>query len=65
MVPELIRMLAAAEEGGDPDIGKLLGQFLQYGIVGVIVLLMPRSTSPDSTSQASSCGQPDDPNETA
>ncbi|MEU1457622.1 hypothetical protein [Streptomyces avermitilis] len=41
MVPELIRALAVAQEaGGGPDIGKLLGQFAQYGVVGLIVVLL-------------------------
>ncbi|MEV5429123.1 hypothetical protein [Streptomyces sp. NPDC052701] len=41
MVPDLIRVLAAAEEaGGGPDIGKILGQFAQYGVVGLVVVLL-------------------------
>ncbi|CAM5330635.1 hypothetical protein [Streptomyces aurantiogriseus] len=39
MIPELLRSLAAVEESG-PDIGKILGQFVQYGMVGVFALLM-------------------------
>ncbi|GAQ61430.1 hypothetical protein SsS58_01779 [Streptomyces scabiei] len=38
MNPELLR-LAAVEETG-PDIGKMLGQFAQYGIAGLIVVLL-------------------------
>ncbi|MFJ5018595.1 hypothetical protein [Streptomyces griseoluteus] len=37
---DLIRVLAAAEEGGGPDIGKMLGQFAPYGVVGLIVVLL-------------------------
>ncbi|MER6748044.1 hypothetical protein ACFW6C_09295 [Streptomyces fungicidicus] len=41
MIPELIWFMAAAEEAsGGPDIGKLLGSFVQYGMVGVFALLM-------------------------
>ncbi|MDW4902884.1 hypothetical protein RB625_31165 [Streptomyces californicus] len=41
MVPDLIRVLAAAEEAGaGPDIGKMIGQLLQYGVVGLIVVLL-------------------------
>ncbi|MFE2433348.1 hypothetical protein [Streptomyces sp. NPDC059409] len=41
MIPELIQVLAAAEEtGGGPDVGKVLGQFAQYGVVGLIVVLL-------------------------
>ncbi|MFD5711314.1 hypothetical protein ACFWHW_13105 [Streptomyces pharetrae] len=41
MIPELLRSLAAAEEvGGGPDIGKILAQFAQYGVVGLIVVLL-------------------------
>ncbi|MEU3948172.1 hypothetical protein [Streptomyces sp. NPDC029526] len=41
MIPELIWVIAAAEEAsGGPDIGKLLGTFVQYGMVGVFALLM-------------------------
>ncbi|MFD9618510.1 hypothetical protein ACFWB2_14740 [Streptomyces virginiae] len=41
MVPELFRALAAAEEaGGGPDIAKLVGSFIQYGIVGLVVVLL-------------------------
>ena len=39
LLPELLRSLAAAEDSG-PDIGKLIGQFAQYGIVGVVVVLL-------------------------
>ncbi|MFF9210493.1 MULTISPECIES: hypothetical protein [unclassified Streptomyces] len=38
LIPELIGF-AAAEDSG-PDVGKLIGQFVQYGIVGVVVVLM-------------------------
>ncbi|MGW3305872.1 hypothetical protein ACWDG9_04705 [Streptomyces sp. NPDC001073] len=40
MVPYLLTAIAAAEEGGGPDIGKMLGQLLQYGVVGLIVVLL-------------------------
>ena len=40
MIPELLRVMAAAEEGEGPDIGKILGQFAQYGVVGLIVVLL-------------------------
>ncbi|MGC4906561.1 hypothetical protein ACLQ2J_12645 [Streptomyces cyaneofuscatus] len=41
MVPDLVRVLAAAEEvGAGPDIGKMIGQLLQYGVVGLIVVLL-------------------------
>ncbi|MFF9142933.1 hypothetical protein ACF09G_35935 [Streptomyces albogriseolus] len=41
MIPELIQVLAVAEEtGGGPDVGKILGQFAQYGVVGLIVVLL-------------------------
>ncbi|WP_327132023.1 SH3BP5 family protein [Streptomyces sp. NBC_01343] len=41
MVSDLLRALAAGEEGGTPpDIGTMIGGFLQYGIVGVIVVLL-------------------------
>ncbi|MGW5198649.1 hypothetical protein [Streptomyces spiralis] len=39
LIPVLLSSLAAAEESG-PDIGKLIGQFAQYGMVGVVVVLM-------------------------
>jgi hypothetical protein len=39
LLPELLRSLASAEDSG-PDIGKLIGQFAQYGIVGVIVVML-------------------------
>ncbi|MBL1104954.1 hypothetical protein JK361_10165 [Streptomyces sp. 5-8] len=38
LIPELLR-LAAAEDTG-PDVGKLIGQFAQYGVVGLIVVLL-------------------------
>ncbi|MGW2939495.1 hypothetical protein ACWDA7_49210 [Streptomyces sp. NPDC001156] len=38
LLPELLR-LAAAEDSG-PDVGKLIGQFAQYGIVGIVVVLL-------------------------
>ncbi|MEV5472952.1 hypothetical protein AB0L66_11420 [Streptomyces sp. NPDC052207] len=38
LLPTLVR-LAVAEETG-PDIGKMIGQFAQYGIVGVVVVLL-------------------------
>ncbi|MFI1409426.1 hypothetical protein ACH4Y0_05770 [Streptomyces sp. NPDC020707] len=41
MVPDLIWVLAAAEEAGSgPNIGKMLGQLLQYGVVGLVVVLL-------------------------
>jgi hypothetical protein len=39
LLPELLRSLAAAEDSG-PDIAKLIGQFTQYGIVGVVVVML-------------------------
>ncbi|MEU8588373.1 hypothetical protein AB0C59_15455 [Streptomyces sp. NPDC048664] len=38
LLPELLR-LAAAEDSG-PDVGKLIGKFAQYGIVGLVVVLL-------------------------
>ncbi|MFJ6703475.1 MULTISPECIES: hypothetical protein [unclassified Streptomyces] len=38
LIPELLR-LAVPEDSG-PDVGKLLGQFVQYGIVGEVVVLL-------------------------
>ncbi|WP_430376682.1 hypothetical protein [Streptomyces sp. B1-3] len=38
LLPELLRF--AAEDSGGPDIGKLIGQFAQYGVVGVVVVMM-------------------------
>ncbi|MET7905461.1 hypothetical protein ABZS86_29965 [Streptomyces sp. NPDC005355] len=32
--------MAAEEADAGPDIGKLIGQFTQYGIVGVVVVLL-------------------------
>nr|WTB31185.1 hypothetical protein OG781_18335 [Streptomyces sp. NBC_00830] len=41
MVPELIKVLAAAEEAsGGPDIARMIGGFTQYGIVGLVVILL-------------------------
>ncbi|MFE9950196.1 hypothetical protein ACFYRJ_22070 [Streptomyces sp. NPDC005531] len=41
MVPELFRVLAAAQEAsGGPDVGQLVGRFGQYGVVGLIVVLL-------------------------
>lgn len=41
MIPDLIALLAAAEEAsGGPDVGKILGSFVQYGMVGVFALLL-------------------------
>ncbi|MEU5030157.1 hypothetical protein [Streptomyces milbemycinicus] len=41
MVPDLLRVLAAADEAGSgPDVGKVLGQLAQYGVVGLIVVLL-------------------------
>ncbi len=40
LIPDLMQVLAAAEETGGPDVGKLLGTFVQYGMVGVFALLM-------------------------
>ncbi|MFE4991438.1 hypothetical protein ACFRH4_08810 [Streptomyces mirabilis] len=39
LIPELLRF-AAAENSGGPDIGSLIGQFVQYGVVGIIVVLL-------------------------
>ncbi|MGW0496947.1 hypothetical protein ACWD0Z_16350 [Streptomyces sp. NPDC003007] len=39
MTPQMVWDMAAAEESG-PDIGKILGQFAQYGVVGLIVVLL-------------------------
>jgi hypothetical protein len=36
---EVIRVLAVVEESG-PDVGKILGQFAQYGVVGLVVVLL-------------------------
>ncbi|MDC2953399.1 hypothetical protein PO587_02895 [Streptomyces gilvifuscus] len=38
MNPELLRL--AAVDAGGPDIGALIGHFVQYGIVGVVVVLL-------------------------
>ncbi|MGW0136229.1 hypothetical protein [Streptomyces sp. NPDC003299] len=38
LIPDLLG-IAAAEDSG-PDVGKLIGQFVQYGIVGVVVVLL-------------------------
>jgi hypothetical protein len=35
----MVWVLAAVEESG-PDVGKILGQFAQYGVVGLIVVLL-------------------------
>ncbi|MEU6449585.1 hypothetical protein [Streptomyces sp. NPDC046979] len=40
MIPDLMQVLAAAEETGGPDVGKLLSTFAQYGVVGLIVVLL-------------------------
>ncbi|MFD8685380.1 hypothetical protein [Streptomyces sp. NPDC059651] len=41
MVTELIRALAAADEAsGAADLGKMIGGFAQYGVVGLIVVLL-------------------------
>ncbi|MFJ8470090.1 hypothetical protein [Streptomyces swartbergensis] len=40
MIPDLIWVVAAAEEASGPDIGKILGQFAQYGVVGLVVVLL-------------------------
>lgn len=40
LIPELLRLAAAEDGGGGPDIGKMLGQFTQYGIVGMVVVLL-------------------------
>ncbi|MFF3558982.1 hypothetical protein ACFYXS_02920 [Streptomyces sp. NPDC002574] len=40
MFPDLHAVIAAAEEAGGPDVGKMIGQFAQYGSVGVIVVLL-------------------------
>lgn len=41
MVPELFTVLAAAQEAsGGPDVAKMIGSFAQYGIVGLIVVLL-------------------------
>ncbi|WP_457492447.1 hypothetical protein [Streptomyces sp. P5_D11] len=40
-MPELFRALAAAQEAGaGPDVGSMIGTFVQYGAVGLIVVLM-------------------------
>ncbi|MFD8072144.1 hypothetical protein ACFV3E_05775 [Streptomyces sp. NPDC059718] len=40
-MPDLLTILSAAEEAGaGPDVGALIGQFSQYGIVGLIVVLL-------------------------
>jgi hypothetical protein len=38
LLPELLRIAAA--EDSSPDVGQLIGQFVQYGIVGVVVVLL-------------------------
>ncbi|MEV6436330.1 hypothetical protein [Streptomyces anulatus] len=40
MPPHLLMALAAAEAGGGPDISKVVGQLLQYGVVGLVVVLL-------------------------
>lgn len=46
MIPELVWVLAAAEEAsGGPDVGKILGSFVQYGMVGVFALLLVLASS--------------------
>ncbi|MFE4919022.1 hypothetical protein [Streptomyces sp. NPDC056661] len=41
MVPELIRVLAAADAAESPtDSAKMIGGFAQYGIVGLVVVLL-------------------------
>jgi hypothetical protein len=40
VIPDLIWVVAAAEEASGPDIGKVLGQFAQYGVVGLVVVLL-------------------------
>jgi hypothetical protein len=37
----MLWVIAAAEEASSgPDIGKILGQFAQYGVVGLVVVLL-------------------------
>ncbi|MFE9865858.1 hypothetical protein ACFYPZ_24490 [Streptomyces sp. NPDC005506] len=39
--PELFRVLAAAQEASSgADVGQMIGGFAQYGVVGVIVVLL-------------------------
>ncbi|MEU6181153.1 hypothetical protein [Streptomyces coeruleorubidus] len=41
MIQHMFWVLAAAEEAsGGPDVGKILGQFAQYGVVGLVVVLL-------------------------
>lgn len=41
MVPELFRVLAAAQEAsGGPDVGQMIGSFAQYGVVGLVVVFL-------------------------
>ncbi|QFQ95559.1 hypothetical protein F9278_04440 [Streptomyces phaeolivaceus] len=41
LIPDLAWIVATAEDtGGSPDIGKILNQFGQYGIVGLAVILL-------------------------
>ncbi|MET8511958.1 hypothetical protein [Streptomyces sp. NPDC005077] len=40
-MPELFRVLPAAQEAsGGADLGKAIGGFAQYGIVGLVVVLL-------------------------
>jgi hypothetical protein len=39
VTPQFVWVLSAVEESG-PDVGKILGQFAQYGVVGLIVVLL-------------------------
>ncbi|MET8185739.1 hypothetical protein ABZV15_08065 [Streptomyces sp. NPDC005246] len=41
VVPELFRVLAAAQEAsGGPDVGQMIGSFAQYGVVGLVVVFL-------------------------
>ncbi|GAX55789.1 hypothetical protein [Streptomyces olivochromogenes] len=41
MISELLRSLAAAEEAGaGPDIGKMIGSFVQHCFIGLMVVLL-------------------------
>jgi uncharacterized membrane protein len=38
LITDLLRI--AAQDSSGPDVGQLIGQFVQYGIVGVVVVLL-------------------------
>ncbi|MEU7366635.1 hypothetical protein AB0B92_13730 [Streptomyces hygroscopicus] len=41
MLPDLLRVLATADEASDgADMGKLIGEFAQYGPIGVVIVLL-------------------------